>query len=102
VVRVAGHSSLQIVRDLGQACAIVAKRETALPIRWAMWVALAARVFLSLRSLDRPLQQPRFNKAVKRGAWSPDGFAGVPDIVGQLSGEASIGSRIAFATKLAH
>ena len=46
VVRVAGHSSLQIVRDLGQACAIVAKRETALPIRWPIWVAFAARVFL--------------------------------------------------------
>ena len=55
---------------------------TALPIRWAMWVALAARVFLSLRSLDRPLQQPRFNKAVKRGAWSPDGFAGVGRALG--------------------
>ena len=46
VVRVAGHSSLQIVRDRGQACAIVAKRETALPIRWPIWVAFAARVFL--------------------------------------------------------
>ena len=32
-VRAAGHSSLQIVGDLGRACAIAARRETALPIR---------------------------------------------------------------------